>query len=172
LFIGQTTLVAQRRVALHRRLGVAGALLAALMFITGTLVVFTIPARGGSRPGVDPLAVLAVPFFDMVMFGTFVILALTFRRDKEAHKRLMLLAYVSILVAAVGRVPGTPPGPFGSYGLAFLYVLAAVAYDLVSRRKVHNVYLWGGALFAISVPMRFLVARTSGWHAVAELLTR
>jgi hypothetical protein len=31
------------------------------------------------------------------------------RRDKGAHKRLMLLAYISLIVAAVARLPGVLP---------------------------------------------------------------
>jgi hypothetical protein len=42
----------------------------------------------------------------MLMFSAFVVSALVKRRDKESHKRLMLLAYISIVVAAVARLPG------------------------------------------------------------------
>jgi hypothetical protein len=38
LFIGQTALVARRRVALHRKLGIAGAVLAAGMVISGAAI--------------------------------------------------------------------------------------------------------------------------------------
>ena len=101
LFIVQTALVASRRVAVHRRLGLAGAALAAAMVVAGTLIAIATAARGSAPPGVDPLAFLAIPLFDMVLFGGFVTAALVLRRDKETHKRLMLLAYVSIVVAAV-----------------------------------------------------------------------
>ena len=112
LFIVQTALVAGRRVAVHRRLGVAGAVLAAAMIVAGTFAAITAAARGSAPPGVDPLAFLAIPIFDMVLFATFVTAALALRRDKETHKRLMVLAYVSIITAAVARLPGVLPlGP-------------------------------------------------------------
>ena len=63
-------------------------------------------AGGGARGvagGTDPLAFLTIPLTDMVLFGGFVTAALRLRRNREAHKRLMLLAYVSIIVAAVAR---------------------------------------------------------------------
>lgn len=173
LFIVQTALVASRRVAVHRRLGVAGAVLAASMVVAGIFIAVTSAARGSAPPGADPLAFLIVPLFDMVLFAAFVSGALVMRRDKDAHKRLMLLAYVSLVVAAVARLPGVLPlGPLAFFGLSFLFVVVAGIYDFVSRRRVHKVYLWGGALIALSVPARLLLSGTEAWRALAELLTR
>ncbi len=172
LFIVQTALVASRRVTVHRRLGVAGAVLAGLMIVVGTSTAIATAARGGAPPGVDPLVFLVIPLFDMLLFATFITLALVKRRDREAHKRLMLLAYVSIIVAAVARLPGLLMlGPLAFFGLAFVFILIGSTYDLVSRRRVHRVYVWGGALFAISVPVRLAVSGTGAWRAFAELLT-
>jgi hypothetical protein len=173
LFIVQTALVASRRVAVHRRLGIAGAVLAAAMIVAGTFTAIATAARGSAPAGVDPLAFLVIPVFDMVLFATFVTVALALRRDREAHKRLMLLAYISIIVAAVARLPGVlRVGPAASFGLSFLFVVVAGIYDFLSRRRVHKVYLWGGALIAISVPLRLAIAKTGAWRTLAELLTR
>jgi hypothetical protein len=173
LFIVQTALVASRRVAVHRRLGVAGAVLAGAMIVAGTSLAIATAARGGAPPGVDPLAFLAIPLFDMILFTTFVSTALVRRRDKEAHKRLMLLAFLSIIVAAVARLPGMIPlGPPAFFGAAMLFLVAAAAYDFVSRGRVHPVYLWGGALLVISVPLRLAISATGAWRTLAELLTR
>lgn len=173
LFIVQTALVASRRVAVHRRLGVAGAMLAAAMVLAGTFVAIATAARGSAPAGLDPLAFLVIPIFDMVLFATFVTTALALRRDKEAHKRLMLLAYVSIVVAAVARLPGVLPlGPPVFFGLSFLFVVVAGIYDFLSRGRVHKVYLWGGALIVASVPVRLAISGTGAWRALAELLTR
>ena len=173
LFIAQTSLVASRRVAVHRRLGMAGSVLAAAMVVVGTRTAIVAAARGAGPPGRDPLAFLAIPFFDMVLFAGFVTAALALRRDRETHKRLMLLAYVSILGAAVARLPGmVPRTPLVNLSLAFLFVVVAGIYDFLSRRRVHKVYLWGGALLAVSVPVRLVISRTGAWRALAELLTR
>jgi len=173
LFIVQTALIASHRVAVHRRLGVAGAMLAAAMVIVGTTVGIATAARGGAPPGVEPLAFLAIPIFDMVLFGSLVTAALVMRRDKEAHKRLMLLAYISIIVAAVARLPGVlKMGPFAFFGFGYLFVVVAALYDLASRRRVHKAYLWGGALMVGSVPLRLMISGTGAWRAFAEFLTR
>jgi hypothetical protein len=173
LFMVQTALIASRRVAVHRRLGVAGAALAAAMVVAGTSLAIATAAQGRAPGGADPLAFLVVPSSDMVLFATFVIAALLRRRDKEAHKRLMLLAYVSIIVAAVGRLPGVLAlGPPAFFGLSFLFVVAAGIYDFLTRRRVHRVYLWGGALILASAPLRLGISATGAWRAVAEALTR
>ena len=173
LFIVQTSLVARRQVVVHRRLGVAGAVLAAAMVVVGTFLAIATAARGSAPPGVEPLAFLIIPLFDMVLFATFVMAALALRRNREAHKRLMLLAYVSIIVAAVARLPGMLAlGPPVFFGVSFFFVVVAALYDFVSRGRVHTVYLWGGALIAISVPARLAISGTGAWRAFAALLTR
>lgn len=171
LFIVQTALIARHRVAVHRQLGIAGALLAIVMVVVGTLTAVRAAARGSAPPGVDPLAFLAIPFFDMVLFAGFVGAAVWQRAKKETHKRLMLLAYISIVVAAVARLPGVLPlGPFGFFGLTAIFLLIAVVYDWVSRRRVHPVYIWGGGLFIVSVPLRLMISGTAPWRAFAEFL--
>jgi hypothetical protein len=143
------------------------------MVMVGTATAINGAARGGGPPGADPLVFLAIPLFDMLLFPTFVAAALWLRTNKEAHKRLMLLAYISIMAAAVARLPGVLPlGPLGFFGLSFLFLLAAVIYDLVTRRRVHQAYLWGGALLVGSVPLRLMVSGTETWRAFAEFVTR
>ena len=172
LFLVQTALISGRRVAVHRRLGVAGAVLAGAMIAAGCLTAIATAKRGGSPPGMDPLAFLVIPLFDMVLFAGFISAALLRRRDKEAHKRLMLLAYISIVVAAVARLPGVLAlGPPAFFGLSLLFVVAGATYDFVSRRRVHAVYLWGGGILIASIPVRLALASTAVWHAIARGLT-
>jgi hypothetical protein len=172
LFIVQTVLVASRRVAVHRRLGVAGAVLAAAMVAAGTSIAIYTAARGSGPPGMTPVAFLAIPLFDMVLFSGFVSAALAMRRNKEAHKRLMLLAYVCIITAAIARLPAVLPlGPPAFFGLSLLFVVVGAIYDFVSRGRVHKVYLWGGAIIVVSVPLRLAIANTGAWQAFAKMLT-
>lgn len=173
LFVVQTALVASRRVAVHRRLGMAGAVLAAAMCGVGYTTAIATARRGGAPPGVDPMVFLVVPLVDLILFAGFVTAAVLARRNREAHKRLMLLAYTSIIAAATARLPGMLPyGPFAFFGLALLFAAAGVVYDLTTRRRVHPVYVWGGGLLAASVPLRLLLSGTSAWRAFAEFLVR
>jgi hypothetical protein len=173
LFVVQTALISSRRVAVHRRLGVAGAVLAAAMIAAGASLALATAARGSAPPGMTPLSFLVIPLFDVILFGGFITTALVLRRNKEAHKRLMLLAYVSIITAAIARFPGVQAlGPPVFFGLSLLFVAAGMIYDFASRRRVHRVYLWGGALLVISVPLRLAIGSTSAWQGLAEVLVR
>jgi len=169
LFLTQTALVAQRNVSAHRRLGIAGSILAALMVVFGALVALNQAARGVAPAGFDPVAFLMIPLSDMLLFGGFVAAALLLRAKREAHKRLMLLAYVCIVTAAIGRLPGVLAlGPPAFFGLSFLFVLAGIIYDKRSVGHVHPVYTWGGTLLAFSVPLRLLISSTDLWKRVAH----
>jgi hypothetical protein len=171
LFVVQTALIAQQKVAVHRRVGTAGAVLAVLMVITGAWAAMSQAARGVAPSGFDPLQFLMIPLSDMLLFGGFVAAALLLRANKEAHKRLMLLAYVCIVGAAIARLPGVLPfGAPAFFGLSLLFVLAGVIYDRASRGRVHAVYLWGGTMLVLSVPLRLLISGTGMWKQVARWL--
>lgn len=172
LFIVQTSLIATRRVAVHRRLGVVGVVLAAGMIVAGLRTAIAAGRAGVAPPGIEPLAFLVVPVFDILFFAGFVAAAVVQRRNKEAHKRLMILAYVSIIIAATARLPGVLPlGPPAFFGIAFLFVVAGILYDKWSRGRIHPVYVWGGAALALSVPLRLGISSTAGWRAFAGWLT-
>lgn len=171
LFIVQTALVAAHRVRLHQKLGIAATVLAAAMIVVGVSTALGAAAAGSAPPGVDPLAFLAIPMFDILLFAGFVTAAVLLRRKKEAHKRLMLLAYISIIVAAVARVPGILPlGPLVFFGLAFVFLALGILYDVFSRRRVHPAYIWGGSILVLSVPLRLFLSGTPAWRRFAEWL--
>jgi hypothetical protein len=143
------------------------------MVAVATMTALAAAKRGSGPAGIPALAFLAIPLFDMMMFATFITAALALRRNKEAHKRLMLLAYVSIMGAAAARLPGVLPlGPLAFYAIAFVFLAAGIIYDLVSRGRVHAAYLWGGTLLVASVPLRLAISGTPTWMAIARALTR
>jgi hypothetical protein len=169
--VAQTTLVATGRTYIHRRMGVAGAVLAGLLVVVGTMTAI-LRVKGGSAPipGVSGLSFLAVPLFDMMLFAILVGAALYFRRRLEAHKRLMLLATITLLGAPIARFHlGGPPTFFG---LSDLFIVAIVVYDLATRRKIHPATLWGGLAIVASQPLRLMISGTPAWLAFAGWLTR
>jgi hypothetical protein len=173
-FLAQTTLVATGRTYLHRRMGIAGAVLAALVVIVGTAVAITRVKTGTSPiPGVPPLGFLAIPLFDMVVFAILVGTALYFRRRLETHKRLMTLSMITLLAAPVARIdfPLLPPGPPTFFALADLFIVAILVYDLRTRRKAHPATIWGGLLIVASQPLRLMIAGTPAWLGFAGWLT-
>lgn len=176
LFVAQTTLILTGRTAVHRRLGVAGVVLAVLMLVVGTATSITV-ARLGHRgiPGVEfPGAegFLLLNLMAIFVFATLVGAGWWFRRNNQAHKRLMLMATVGGLVGpGVGRLPfvsGKPP-VIGLLVLAFLF--AGPVYDLATRRRVHPAYLWGGLLALTAIPPVVIqLSATAAWHTIASWL--
>ena len=54
--------------------------------------------------------------------------------------------------------------------LTDLLIVAAVLYDLASRRRVHPVYMWGGLLILAGQSLRTVLGQTGTWHAIARAL--
>jgi uncharacterized membrane protein YozB (DUF420 family) len=173
LFLAQTSLVAARRTDLHRRLGVAGALLAGLLLVVGYLTAVEGARKGVTPPGgPPPLAFLAVPIGTLVVFAILAGTGLAQRRRSETHKRLMLLATIAILTPAIARMRYIwDGGPLLPIGGTCLFVVACLVYDRLAHGRVHPAFLWGGIFVMVTLPARFALAQTDAWLAVARWLT-
>ena len=176
IFIAQTSLIAARRADLHRRVGIGAALVATAMVVVGVAAAVDTLRRGAiPLPGIDPRMFFSIPMGDMVVFAILVGAGLLNRANSEIHKRLMLLATISLLTAAIARwpVPLLQQGaPLSLFAVTDLFVLAAIAYDVVSRRRVHPAYIWGGLLVIASQPARLMIAGTPIWLAFASWAQR
>ncbi|HEV1995035.1 MAG TPA: hypothetical protein VGR03_11955 [Candidatus Acidoferrum sp.] len=170
LLVTQTSLVSAGRVEIHRRLGIAGFLLACLMVILGVLAATDSLVRESGPPGRDPKFFYIVPLTDMLVFGALVFFAFRARSNPPAHKRLIFVATTTLLIAAFGRWPidmirGNP----AMAGLAsYIFVLFLVGYDLWSTRKVHRATIWAGALLIFVQQIRIPIGKTAAWHAFAS----
>jgi hypothetical protein len=173
LFVTQVTLVATGRTKTHQRLGMSGAVLAALIVIVGVLTAIAGAARGAT-PGPPALQFLAVPLFDMLAFATLVGTALYFRRRRlDIHKRLMLLAAVNLLAPAIARIPLhfiETGGPLAFFGLTDLCLLACLGFDTIKNRRLHPAFLWGTLLIIASQPLRLMLSGTDIWLRFATML--
>ena len=174
LFAIQTSLIAVGRRDLHRRLGYAGAVLAALMVPLGIALAISSARAGRAPPGLAPLEFLIIPIFDMLVFAPLIAAAVYFRRQADIHKRLMLVATLSLISAALARVTGTPGagGPLVFFGVVDLLILAGAVYDRRTRGRVHRAYKWGGGFVVGSQIVRLALLKSAAWMAVARVLTR
>jgi hypothetical protein len=149
LFGIQTLFVEKRRIDLHRRLGVFGAILASMMFVFGAIVV-TINAREGRVPENAPIPVILIlSYINLLVFGLLVGTAIYLRRRSEFHKRLMLLATLNLLSPAVNRIPLDfiqGGGLLTVLGIPDLFVLICVVYDTARHRRLHPAFGWGTLL--------------------------
>lgn len=174
LFVTQTTLVAAHRTDIHRRLGIVGGVIAVLMILVG-FTTAVIRAKQGATPAPDisPLSFLVVPLGDISVFAILVGAGFYYRRRPDVHKRLMLLATISILAAAIARLPFAimKAGPPAFFGLTDVFVLACVLYDLITLKRIHRTTALAGLFIVVSQPLRLLLGGTHAWLAFAAWLT-
>jgi hypothetical protein len=174
LLVAQTVLISKQRIQLHRQIGPAGGVLAVFMVILGTIGALTAAGREVQfmpQP-VPPLAFLAVPVFDMIIFPIFIAAAFVARHDSQSHKRWMLLATFNLTTAAIARWPVIETlGPLVFFPLTDLFIVALAIWDIRTRGKLHPVTLWGGLVTIISQPLRLMISGTDAWLAFAEWST-
>ena len=152
LLIGQSGLARANRVDLHKRLGMAGAVLAAAMVVLGLYVAVDGARRGASADGMTPLAFMIFPFGQVLLFAGFIGLGLWKRRRPELHRRFILLAMICTLTPAISRM--VDKRSVLAMFLTLGFVLIAMIHDWISRRRVHPIYIWGSAIILVSGPLR------------------
>lgn len=180
VLIAQSSLITAGRVDLHRRLGTLSMGLAGAVIVFGVAAAVIAARRstGFIDVSVPPQVFLAIPLLGLVQYAVFVTFAYARRGSAQAHKRLMLLASLSIISAAVIRwpfamisAPSPVPG-FGFYDLVALsYLLPLVAWDLTTLKRIHPVTLYGGLVLIAMVPIIGLVSQSGAWLAFASWIT-
>lgn len=174
LLLTQVSLVATDRRALHQRLGLASVVLMPAMVVTGFLLV---PAGFRAVWGLDPALVPSNVIADTkllisnialmqirvgILFPIFVVWALAVRRkDPETHKRLMILATIAPLPAAIDRItwlPTTMPASGASPDLyVLLWALPLLAYDLIRHGRISRAFLiWVAVAVPLTIPVHLL----------------
>src|SRR5436190_4970385 len=174
LFVTQTSLVAAKRTRTHMRLGISGGVLVCLMVIIGTVTAIVRAKQPSPVPGVNPLSFLTIPLGDMLVFSIITGAAFYFRRKTDIHKRLMLLATIGILPAAVAPLPFdfiAHGGPLAFFGLPDLLIIPCLVFDMVSHGRPHRATVLAGALIVISHPLRMIIGGTHAWLGFATWLT-
>lgn len=179
-FAFQSWLAASGKIVRHRAIGMIGVSLATTMTIFGFLVAVEAMKRSAVLGQTDAgIAFAIVPMSGILFFAVVFTLAIAAIRRPETHKRLMLLAGISILDAAVARWFLTflaPPGPVGPPPVfvtippafvAYLLLVAAMVFDWRTRGRPHPVYVYGGiALIAVKL-LNLPVSVTPLWHSFA-----
>jgi hypothetical protein len=191
LFVFQTILAARGRLDHHRAWGLLGVSLATAMVLVGCATASEVlKNRLASGLGDAARAFYIVPISLIVLFGGFVFAAIANVRRPEAHKRLMLLATISIIPPAIARVsfalsvgivPGLRPGlgplrtaeSVGPSGLlADAFVLIGMIDDWRTRGRPHSAYIVGGAVLVVVQILRVPISTTQWWYGFADFLVR
>jgi hypothetical protein len=174
LFAAQTLLVTAGRRDIHRRLGVAGTVLAVAVVASSGVTVQRLASRAiAAGPDLTSRAVPIVvsDFWVLVAFTLLVGAAIYLRRRLGTHKRLMLLASVLLVGPAlatgrpIGRTVVTylPAWLLPSQVFIALCLGALVWHDIATSRRVEPATLWGGvAVVAVLAITRLMAFGGSG----------
>lgn len=174
LFTAQAYLAATRRVRLHIRIGhlgiVYGALVVTVGLTTGYVMSVVYVEDGDFVRGSN---LLYSTLLDMVVFTSFFVAAILFRRSPELHKRLMIIAGTSLLVAAVFRMPflGQPRNMLVAHTIWLSPVALTMIADYCRGLRFQFVLLFGVAALMLQSPMfRPAVRETEVWRSVSAWL--
>lgn len=184
LFMAQTWLAANGGLVLHRSLGMLGVSLATGMIFTtvavviGEINVFEAAGMGAARRAFTWVQISGMAFFAVVFA-----LAVAYVKQPETHKRLMVVATVSLMDAPLARwfaLALAPPAPAEGLAppppvfialppglIADLILVAAMIYDMRTRGRIHPVYIYGGLALLLVQITRPLIAVTPLWDSVA-----
>ena len=168
LLIVQTGLISTHHVQWHRKLGVAGFGLAVLMVGLGVPAAVDALHRGRGPLGLDPVTFFVLPISSILLFSVFVFFAYRARRNAEAHKRLITIATIALMDAAVGRWPVAvlQQHPPMQDIVIFGFLLLIVLYDVYSMHRVSRTTMWASALLVVVHLARVPLGLTHGWHAM------
>lgn len=176
LLISQPWLIRLNNIALHRRMGVLGVLIAIGVVATG--VVVQIDVMGPYAAMGDDRNAVPIPFIRLSLllgFAVCVAWAVVLRNRPEWHKRLMILGTFPLLQSAFDRmganVFGMPEfrGLFaigGHFGLMLLFV----TWDRFRQGRLHPATKWGAiALFSFYF-LSPMFADNPWWREIAAAL--
>jgi uncharacterized membrane protein YozB (DUF420 family) len=176
LMLVQASLIARRNPALHMRLGVVAYALVPAMIAMGVIGSLIAARRPGGFVGVPvpPLQFLAVVLGDMVMFGLFAALALAYRRQPQAHKRLILLAGIVLMDPSIGRWPVDALAQIPDYSLwlkIVLFLVPLIVWDVATLKRLHWTPLLGSIVLIAEGLARGPLGATPQWLTFAKWAT-
>jgi hypothetical protein len=187
LLLVQSTLMATGKRGWHMRLGIVSVVLVPAVVVSMVgIVAATFVQLATLPPGAMPPDDLAVgKFFAsnlileqtrvVILFPALIIWALLVRReDPETHKRLIFVATLPPLSAAIDRIEwlptSLPASPASIFVTQLLWLAPLLIYDLWRRGRLHKAYVIGIALNLPFIIFSYLNWGTDWWMATAPKL--
>jgi hypothetical protein len=187
LLTTQIALIRRGRPDIHMKLGITGMVLAPIMVALGVAAAIMVKRdfiaashHGVPIPFPDHPIFLAIQFTNVLAFAVLAAAAFGLRGDSSAHKRLIILATLSLTNAGFSRWLGSSieamlgmgfwPFMAATYLGSDILMVGMGAYDLATRGRLHPVYLpaiiWLGAMQWLAVWLYFSPA----WAPIAARL--
>lgn len=183
LLLVQALLIANGKRRVHMMMGKIGAVLAGCIFVLGFRLGIQVVKVSPPEVRLWNLPYrqfMAVPIISIVVFAGFVAAGVWYRRVREVHRSMMLLATLAAIPAAADRIGpvsdlyrhtiwGTLFGPFFStLVLAGIFLVAKWAMT----RSFDRYYAAGWGVLVVVSAVTMQLAPSSAWEHVAGLLLR
>lgn len=157
IFLVQTVLLAQRRVALHRRMGMLSIAVAGGFVVSGFAILFFL-AAGYPDNGWELATISSVVWGNiagLTLFSVFFGVGIALRARAQIHKRMMLFATLSMMGPPLVRIGHSDlfrisdslvanDAIFALGGFLSLYALVLI-HDLRTLGRPHPALLWVAA---------------------------
>lgn len=182
LLTSQTLLIRNGQVRLHRKFGIVGAVLAVAVVLVGFWAALSVESIAFGTPRSRP-PFLSIELSNMIEFGGLAAAAVSARNQPSAHKRLILLATLSLTPAAFNRAIGRPllhsllgDGIWQTYIQIFaatdLMVLGIGVYDLCTRRRLHPAWIIGASWILVGQLTASWLYYNPTWKVMATSIVR
>ena len=167
-FIVQAWLIKARRIRLHQRMGIFMAVLAAIVLVLGETLTLNAVAREGRLHQIGRFHyLLGINTVNLLLFAGFVGLGMMFRRKPDIHKRLMVLATVTLLAPAIARIVLLfTHKPLPQFLAFYACLLLCALVDTLRHRRLHPVFAIGALVVIVAFQLTYLFVQTPAWMKI------
>lgn len=167
-FIVQTWFIEARQVRWHQRFGIFMAGLAAIVVMLGETLTVNGVAREARLHQIGRFHyLLGINSVNLLLFAVLVGLGIAFRKKPELHKRLMVLATVTLLAPAIARIVLLfTHKPLPQFLAFYACVLLCVAVDTLRHRRLHPVLAVGALVVIAAFHLSYVVVQTPAWMKI------
>lgn len=175
LFVTQNRLIETGNVAIHRKLGRVGAVLAFVVAGTASYVGYAATLYDTKPPFFPPAYFLALTQLGAVFFLGMVGWAVAMRCETQWHRRLMFGSLIAILEPAFGRL--LPMPLMGPYGETVILGVQLGAFAILARHDkrtlghVHKATIAGAVLVTLYHLLLEVLGRVGPFVTLAESMS-
>jgi hypothetical protein len=175
VLVTQSLLISAKQIRIHKKLGYASIAIVTLMAYLGYVMSLQAAQRGFTPPGGPPPSTFfAFQLVGLFAFVAFIAAGYLFRNRPETHKRLMISGTLLILTPAVARIFllfSTDLIIIKAFAVQLAVLLACMAYDFVTRKRIHLAYVSATVTLLALFPVSAMIGGTRLWLALSHRLT-
>ncbi|QMU28148.1 hypothetical protein [Adhaeribacter radiodurans] len=167
VFLTQAILAARGNLKFHRKLGLLSLGLGIIVWLTMGVVTFRALISNNPPLADSQFDILFIQLYGLILFGLFFSWGMWMRKNATSHKRLLLLATLITMQAAIDRIrflPGIHMALFPRFLYLDALLIPLFFYDWLTLRRIHKT-TWLGTLFIVLLQVGIVMGWESpAWH--------